>query len=171
MAGPQDIQRYPRGLIDLLGMRATGETPHQLGKDLAPVLEQLDLYLLDRQRQIQTSTTTVSSLGNLLFPSMTVPSGELWFVYEITLQIPAVAAASSVRAMLAVYRSQTGTNLPLGVAPSIDALALQANAIGVHFEKPLLMTPAQSIGVFTSFVTGTPGVAYQGTVNYAAVLA
>jgi hypothetical protein len=169
MAGPQDIQRFPRGLIDILGMRATGETPSRLAQETQPQLDLIDLYLLDRQRQFQNSSAVIAANGNVLIPGMTVPSGELWFLYEATMQVPTIAVATLLQTMLAVYRSQTGTNLPLGLGPSIRTPALEGNAWGIHFEKPLIMSPAQSIGLYTSVCTGAPGVAVQVTINYSVI--
>jgi hypothetical protein len=171
MAGPQDIQRFPRGLIDLLGMRATGETPHQLGPSTVGQIELTDMYLLDRCRTFQISTGVLAATGNTLFPGTSVPNGEQWFVYELSYQIPTIAAATAIQTNLCVYRSQASTNLPLALGPAQTVPASTGTAWGIHFEKPLIMTAGQSLGVYVSQITGAPGVAPQLTMYYSPVVA
>jgi hypothetical protein len=167
MAGPQDIQRFPKGLIDLLGMRATGETPAQLAQQVISNIEVLDLYLLDRLSTFQISTAAITATGNVLFPNTTVPNGEIWWVYELSYQLPSLAAATSLQTNLCVYRSQASTNLPLALGPAQTTPALFGNQWGIHFENPLIMTAGQSVGIYTSQITGAPGSAPQLTMHFA----
>jgi hypothetical protein len=159
MAGPQDIQRYPRGLIDLLGMRATGETPHELARQTAPVLDLWDLYLADRCELYSVPTAAATTVvGGQAFPLAQVPDREVWFLYEASLRVPATAAATLLQQNLCIFRQNGLVTLPLALTGTMRVPALEGGLVGVHFNKPLMMLPGNALGVWTSAITGAPAV-------------
>jgi hypothetical protein len=159
MAGPQDIQRYPRGLIDLLGMRATGETPHSLGQQTIGTLDLVDLYMADRCELYSVATSAPTTVvGGQAFPLAQVPDGQVWFLYDATLRCTATAAATLLQQNLAVFRQQGSLTLPLAISGTMRVPALEGGTVGVHFEKPLVMLPGHALGVWTSAITGAPAV-------------
>ena len=158
MAGPQDIQRYPKGLIDLLGMRATGETPHTLGQDIRGSLELLDLYVIDRCVEISGSTgIAVPGVGVQTFASGTVPAGELWLLYQVSFTMPTVAAAATIRSAFGVQRSQS-TCITLQDCTTPLLAAADAIDLGHTFERPLVMRPGDGLACKTIVFTGAPAV-------------
>lgn len=158
MAGPQDIQRYPRGLIDVLGLRSTGDTPSALSMEQSAVLDMWDLYLADRCEAVTFNASgNVTALGNLLFTGATVPQGEMWLLYELTIFSGVVAAATSQTIVPWLSRSQTGTGVNVSALadPCIVGIA-GSGMTGRHFERPTVCMPGQTFGLQVVAIVGAP---------------
>ncbi len=156
MAGPQDIQRYPRGLIDLLGMRATGDTPHQLSQQTTGILELTDYYLNDRLEAVTSSPSAVIAGTGITNFQLVVPAREMWAVYEYSVTLTPIAAASTLRFAPGYFRSPEAASRFVTVTPSVTCLASEGNSAGIHFERPLLLLPGTIFGVYVSLFTGAP---------------
>lgn len=159
MAGPQDIQRYPRGLIDLLGMRATGDTPHLLSNETTPAIDLLDFYLADRCiGQTFTASGVVAALGNLTFTGAVVPNGEMWLLYEATVFTGVCAAATSCTVVPFMARSQSGLAQAIAIGAPLAA-GLAGSALGGQiFERPRVLMPGNQFGLQITAITGAPAV-------------
>lgn len=172
MAGPMDIQRYPTGLIDLLGMRATGETPHQLDGNIGADIDVTDLYLFDRRvTQVGQSPVAIGAIGFLANSTgaTTIPQGEMWLLYDCSLRVPAIAAATALTLSLVVQRSSGGTSAWL---PLTDQLVLPASTgglIGYRRDAPVLLQAGDQFGTYCTNVTGVPGQQAFTNVVYAAL--
>lgn len=170
MAGPLDIQRVPRGLVELLGMRASGDSPPQLAQQIIGSLELTDMFLADRMRLTSFSSGVALALGTSITSTGPGP-GFMWLVYQISYVFPtAVAAAASIRTHLGIARQSIVTNivnLPdmgSGLVPAGDTASC-----GVNFERPLVMVPGDNLGWRTTVVTGAPAVTPQGFIYYAEI--
>jgi len=170
MAGPQDIQRYPRGLIDLLGMRATGDTPHQLGKDISGSLELLELYLNDRLTpNASAAGAAVTVVGDLNIAGLTVPARELWLVFECSLSSTTTAAATGFTATAGVLRNRGSGNVySAWTAPVTVGASSQASS-GTKFTRPALMLPGDLCNVRVASVTGAPAATPAVSIFYAPI--
>ena len=157
MAGPQDIQRYPRGLIDLLGMRATGDTPHQLGQMTVAQLDLLDMYLADRCfAQTFTGAGAYVALGNIVFTGAVVPQGEMWLLYEATVFTGVVAAATRVTIVPFIARSQAGLAQAEVISDPIVVPIAGSGMGGRHYERPTILMPGHQFGVQVVDIVGAP---------------
>jgi len=170
MAGPLTIQRFPKGLIEILGMRATGDTPAQLAQDVSGDLDLLDFYLLDRCRDL--SITTGVAIASAGFTTMGTASGPgagfIWLVYSISVQFGAVAAAATLQSQVGISRS---ANSLVGL-PGMDTPLLVAGAsaqVAVYFEKPLIMRPGDLVAIQTTILTGAPAVTPAGRMYFAEI--
>jgi len=170
MAGPQDIQRYPKGLIDLLGMRATGDTPHQLSQLLLPTLDQLDYYLFDRCEALTANTSiAVPGIGNVTFVGTTVPQNQLWMLYDYSVIIPTTAAASAIKATAGVFRGGNGASNFVGLVPQLSAGALEGDCKSAHFTQPVVIGPGQIFSLQCTTFTGAPAVTPSATIYFARI--
>jgi hypothetical protein len=172
MAGPQDIQRYPTGLIDLLGMRATGQTPNQLGAEISGSIEIGDLYLYDRRvTQVGQSPVAIGAVGFLANTTgaTVVPQGEMWVLYDCTLRVPAIAAATALNLSLVVQRPSGGTSAWFMLTDELKLAALTGGLIGYRGKTPMLLQPGDTFGTYASLVTGVPGSQAFTTVLYSAI--
>jgi len=159
VAGPQDIQRYPRGLIDLLGMRATGDTPHQLAQTTVPQIDLLDMYLADRCFGVTFNASgVVAALGNLTFTGAAVPQGEMWLLYEASVFTGVCAAATSCTVVPFVARSQSGLAQAEALCPPLVAGTAGSALGGVHYERPSVLMPGHQFGLQITAIVGAPGV-------------
>lgn len=169
MAGPQDIQRYPRGLIDLLGMKSTGDTPHQLQQQIGGEIDMLDWYLNDRLEVLSTTIAVApAALGNFQFQNSTVPQGEMWAVYDVAVNCGGVvAAAASIIFAPVIFRNQSLVGNAVIAGPQSTAATGQNILAGARYEKPNLVLPGQSFGVQVQGITGVPAVPFQLTCWFA----
>lgn len=170
MAGAQDIQRYPRGLIDLLGMRATGETPHKLGQENIGTLEMLEFYLNDRMTpNASASAAPPAAIGNVQITGLTVPDRELWLVFELTAYVAAIAAATRLVFTGGVLRNRGSGNVYSALTDSIVVPALEAGYVGKKFERPVLMLPGNVVSAQITGITGLPGQPISAAIWYASL--
>jgi len=166
MAGPQDIQRLPKGLIDLLGMKATGNTPAQLAQQVISTLNTDDLYLIDRCLSVQGASSAVNALGTFAFANCQVPAGSLYLLYSVGISVPALAAASSVQLTGVINRAG---GFPTACTDQIAIPASTGAFFGRAFDRPILMRPNDVFAVQVSNFTGVPGSAPLGSMWFAEI--
>lgn len=158
MAGRFDIQRFPVGLLELLGMKGTGDTPHTLGDNIGASVDIMSMYLAQRRVTV-SAQTSIAMTGNGTFNAtgLAVPSGEIWFVYNVSVRLtPNTAVATAIRFWAAFVRpSASGVYHPLTDVVSVGA---GDNGVGVTiFEQPAIFLPGDQFTVNTGAVTGVPG--------------
>lgn len=175
MSGPQDIQRPARGLVDLLGLKSTGDSPRMIGAEISGKLELLDLYLADRRTTTQNiAASTITAVGfkpiGQLAASIPQP-GYLFFVYSIMVTLRTQAASSWEGAIVVMPQRFVGLQGYTYIASNPwPTAALENLVLGRYFERPLIMQPGDTIGVMTSAVTGTIEVP-DAYIDFAPVLA
>jgi hypothetical protein len=164
MADAKTIQRLPSGLLDLLGMQSTGDTPHLISGEVVPIVDLMNMYLTDRLRGQNAATANVTVVGNL--PSTVGPAaGEQWLVYGITgSSTGALAAATGFTANLFINRASTGFVQFITPPYAVANPALWAG--GVSWTEPVIMRPGDTVGVWISAVTGAPASGINCTAIY-----
>lgn len=159
MAGPFDIQRPAIGLLDLFGLKATGDSPHMLGQEIRATVEVGNLYLLDRMlfdvRATAVAPVAVGFLG--LTINTGPPPGALWLLYSASLQVSQTAAATGI-SMMPVIRRGLGALYEGLTAPMLLGASQGGIMGGLFYNAPIIMRPNDSLGVFTSSVLGVPVV-------------
>ena len=97
MAGPQSIQRYPAGLLDLLGMRGTGECPHELSGYVLPVVQMDDLYRWQRRIRVGANTTAAPAAAATAYPvgTLDIPQGVIWLITHVSAKTGVVLPAAT----------------------------------------------------------------------------
>lgn len=158
MAGRYDIQRFPTGLLELLGMKGTGDTPHELASNISGSLDLMGAYLAQRRVSIAgQSAIAMTGNGSYSAIGMLVPATELWFVYNVSVRLtPNTAAASSIRFWGGFQRqAAAGVYHPLTDVVNVGATD---NGVGyTHFEQPAIFLPGDQFYIFTGATTGIPG--------------
>jgi hypothetical protein len=151
---PQRVQRFPRGLLHYLGLKGSGDAPHLLNSQLAGAIEIGPLYWADLNRSSDANSGNMGAIG--YFAGLTVPSGELWIVSNLTCTTAALAAATSYNLAPAMQRVGTGVTKALG--PAQDAITAQIISNGVCFPPyTLMLYPGDTLGGVVRFGTfGTP---------------
>lgn len=171
MAGPQDIQRYPKGLIDLLGMRATGDTPHQISNVVLGSIEMLDMYLADRVLTWR-GTTGVPPAGTGFVASSITPNspspGEMWMLYGAGIIFAPIGAGTAIKAAFCIQRSAfTGSNIFQKVGEELNLAATIGGMAYEHFTRPIIVRPGDTFGVYTSYILGLPAISPMLMAQYA----
>lgn len=166
MAGPQDIQRVPRGLLELLGMQSAGATPRELAPAVSPSIELMQFYALQQQISLGTTDATMAESDAIEF---TVPANRLWLLMNagaISSFIGAVSIACYIaitppggfRTPLATYREVT-TDATTGFFPlavytaPYPRILLPGTVLGFY----MAMLSAADLNVTFSAIVGQAG--------------
>jgi len=99
MAGPLTIQRVPRGLLHALGMKGTGDLPHNLAETLFSSFDATQLYLQDNARTAYGNTGNITAFQTFFTSTtanMTVPAGELWLMTNFSANVQGIIGAANV---------------------------------------------------------------------------
>lgn len=154
MAGPQTIQRLPRGLLSLLDMKGTGELPHELAGMLMPVIQVRDLYLADLFQSVRFGTVVVNATGFFGATSAIVPFNELWLLYHMSASSSNMAAGESYRLRLVISRAANGT-LELGDTEQTASGLTQRIGLGWSLPELRILRPSDQVGIYcTDVVAG-----------------
>lgn len=155
MAGPQDIQRYPQALVDLLGLKATGDAPHLLSNAVALTLEGLDFYLLQRRTTQQAQSTAMGAAGgSYVFPATFGPaSNEYWFVTDASVWINGPLAAG-ISCKFSVAYTPGASSVWQTFGEQVVCPALEQSITTFHFERPLILPPNTRFIAFCNAATG-----------------
>lgn len=163
-----DIQRFPKGLIDLLGMRATGDTPHQLAQQTIPTLEVTDYYLSDRVVGLSVQPAgPLAATGFVSAVNSAVPAGEQWLVYSAAMILPAIAAATAIKTALVIRRAFAAYQV---LAATGQVPAGEGFIGGITFERPMIMRSGDDLGFFTTNLTGVPASTPTAYLAYGRIL-
>lgn len=168
MSGP--IQTIPQGLLGLLQLKELGKNPGVLVDSVAP---NIDLFQLYAQRLVQSEgglfgvaqiATTGLVNGNHGFQNLTlvgpstaaqVPTTEMWYVYQFSLDVQSLAAADTLTAGACII-PQGGRPTMVGpiFADTINARA--RSWISAPITAPFFAGPGTLFGIYlTDILTGT----------------
>jgi len=90
MAIPGILGKIPPALLPLLELKARGQNPDTLGDMVVPTIETMELYLQADQQWLLAQTQVDANEGFPIFQPwttgdpMTVPPGELWYVWNFS---------------------------------------------------------------------------------------
>jgi hypothetical protein len=126
MAQLDSVQRVPPGLLELLGMRGTGQLPTRLVDTLSGELALLDAYGSQSSAVRSAIGLAVAPNGTINLP---VPAGQAWIVKSFGAQIIAAAGATFVSATLQISSGASGSaadvrseRWPTAVIPATGAI-------------------------------------------------
>lgn len=151
MAGPLTIQRFPKGLLGLLGSQVGGDTPAELAPAAVAVLDILQFYGSDLRQNAQVNVGNLAVGGFTLISTnaTSCASGEIRLLHEFSVQCSTAApAATDITVAVAIQRAQ-GAPVMFTFEPRQNVQAGDFLALGVHFETPLLMLPGDALGIVT----------------------
>lgn len=152
MAGPQTIQRFPRGLLDALQMKGTGDAPGALAAELTATFDATQLYLLDRLTSVRVATSAMSN--GFSASTIVVPATELWLLVAVSGIVNAGVGMTGTttiavrRASLLVPATALGEGLTF--AASTVPLLSTSQARG------LILTPGDALGTYSWNLAGAP---------------
>lgn len=156
MAGPFDIQRFPWGLLDVFNMKAGGDTPHQLAREVSPSVEALPFYLQGVRR---TDFAPISLSAGGGFAGLSTPrvgDNEIWIVTNLSLTLTAGVGTSGQWAP--AYRVDTNASSPnFLVGAPLTAVASATVKAGYQFAVgELILLPGYQLGVYGNNVVAPP---------------
>lgn len=154
MAGPKTIQRFPKALLDWLGMKASsGSTPSELSDELVSVIDAGELYLAERLFSVQGICANLGvgnvGVGVAQAPFNTlVPAGEAWLVTDIGIYCNLIPAAATAEISVGILPNASISVLHTPFrTPTLVAGAAVASSpiIGYHYPRPMLMVAGEQV--------------------------
>lgn len=140
------IQRFPRGLLDMLAMRGPGETPHTLASSIAGTIDLTKLYLADSNRTVIATQTPPANDGYVNPAAATVPPGEIWLVNAISAVSGNLPAGTNAQAICAYNRRAAAGVMVFG--NNATAAAGADLVCGQVFDPfSLILYPSDGFGV------------------------
>lgn len=154
MADRKTIQRFPSGVLAMLGMQTSGDTPQTIAQEVQLSLEATDYYLLDRLQNVQTGPISVGTAPGTFSGNLTPIAGEIWLCYFASAQLTQ-AAATTGRYRLMLSLASRAPNIIMGIGePTITNAAGDFQNLGYYFSRPWIMLPGDTIGVIAETYTG-----------------
>lgn len=157
MATPLTIQRFPRGLLDLLGSKSNGDNPTVLSPTVVPILDLSAMYQFDKMEARSATTNVVNLAGAwaVTGTQLTVPAGEIWLLHNLSVNANANLAAGEAYTLVpAIYRTQW-SKWQLGPDFASGSGVGTRPSVGWQFERPEIMRPGDTVGVYvTSIASG-----------------
>jgi hypothetical protein len=154
VAGPFTIQRFPKGLLDFLGMKGSGRTPSELEAELRSVIDSTPLYLSDRAAGIVSNTGNMAADGVQAFASAvaTVPAGEIWIPLNCSLQrdTAGLTAGNSFEFYITLFQAQFGRVILPGLGTVVAAPASGGGATGFVWHDRCCLLPGDGFGAYTA---------------------
>lgn len=146
------INRVPAGLLDLLDMKSRGQTPRELDGRLQSVADIIDLYCLDRIRNVAGTSTASGTVG--LKTCVTVPQQEWWWIWKSSVQ-----ATGSTGAVISIAPGMLTTSFPGGAfwtGPVMRPYQKTGTGLGaVGCTERYWVGPGDALGAFISESDGT----------------
>lgn len=142
------INRAPLGLLELLGLKGTGDTPRSLSDVLSGVLNMDQYYLAPLRGSSTANTSTINSTGAWAMTTP-VPAGELWLVDNISYTAGPLAAGESYTVLPGIL---WGTSYSVFGDP-VAFPALSRVWGGVSLPQPVLCPPATTFYILATQVT------------------
>jgi len=140
------IQRYPRGLTDLLSIKGIS-APSNLGDSIIPTLNVMQFYGLSQQQSQFAQNAVIPTDTNL---NVTVPPNQYWLLFRVFARVVEQAAMTYLDLALTLDPNQQTVKYEAFNAPMIATRVRRAVFIPA---EPILMLPGQRIGV-SSFFAG-----------------
>jgi len=142
------IQRYPRGLSDLLTIFG-GETPQELARQIVGTLELVDFYGLTQLQQGSANNAALAEGGFVTF----TPSPTNWTIlFGLWGLIVKTATMTALRGELYIRRGTASSQFFYGEQLGPFGATETGNVgFGKRIERPLILPPG-------SFVAATPSI-------------
>lgn len=141
VAGPQDLQVFPPGLLSFLAIKNGGKNPQTLSDVLAGTIELRDWYFA-QQWELASSTIADWGAGTGQLHSNVVPQQQIWWVRDLTVG-PNLAMAAGNSATF--FPSVLIQAVAMKIGPSLSLTAGQAD--WAFATGPFILLPGESFGV------------------------
>jgi hypothetical protein len=145
VAGPFDIQRIPKGLLDFLGLKATGDSPHTLEMSVRGQISLDRYYLADRSQNI-APTIAITANGYFTPATAIVPAGEMWL--PMALRVSATNAAATSYQWAPAYRRAIGAGNSFQLTNLISAIASVTNEAVYIWDGLVPFLPGDTFGCY-----------------------
>lgn len=142
------INRVPQGFLGVLDAKTQGQSPADVSPVLSAGIDLTQFYLGDRPLNTAVATTAgVNANGVVAGSAITVPDGELWFVYAA--QTQAISTAGTAGHSFSWRLTTLDNNFlhgrqfnsGLAIATGITAIAQDWFETGLHVPAGCVFAP------------------------------
>lgn len=159
MSGPLTIQRIPKGLLDALNMKGSGQTPMDLAPMVSAQFDATVLYLQDIRRVNGPIVMATPNLGAYQTNvGSTVPSGEMWMMIQAMFRLTTDATGGG-RFAIGYGTPGNTPSQTFALFPSdqvITAGTASNYSYGRAFQLgELILPPGYNIGIYTGALTAS----------------
>lgn len=154
MADRFTIQRVPRGVLELLGLRGSGDLPHDMAQEIRATIDIGPFYGFDLLRTPSSLTAAIANGWNTT-TALTVPAGEIWVPSNISVELGSgVGAAAQVWLGYKRLQDNTGPNRSFGQGITLAASQTAQLGLSIAFGQ-LILASGDSVGVRATGVAAT----------------
>ena len=152
------IDQSPRGLISIFGLRDMGAVPKELSEQVVGTFDISELCLLNRELLVGTFST--GGVGS--FSQVTVPPGELWYVWSFSLVTGILGAGESLRMTPGYVAGGAAANI---LAAGLPRTATAGELAAAFVDRAIWLGPGSGLGMLVEAEVGPVK-----TVNWRAVI-
>lgn len=150
------VNRYAKGLLSFLDSQTQGNTPDSCAEQIVPTLDVGPFLAAQRSFEIVSATgVCVTAFDN--FATITVPTREMWLIYEASVLTSSLDGTSGAHRASVYWDWFSGTFLQQPLAQTTNVLSLipaaQSSATWTCGEMPLVLQAGQ---VLTGTVSSAP---------------
>jgi len=139
-----EVQRFPRGLLEVLGAKSGGVVPSTLAQQIVCGVDVLQLYALSQERYIAAENAVAAEGDGVTF---TVPDTEFWILHDLSLHWVKTATATYMQGSLWQRKGTIGPFVGLASGPTAVSYPFgstpAATSLVAHFNPttPRILTP------------------------------
>lgn len=142
----KNIQRFPRGILSLLGVQNSAEAPGVLDPRVMGVVDIEPFFTTDRLTISGGTTAAIAAVGYAPTASLNGPiDGEMWLVNSIDVRPSAALAAATAYGYQVALSSRGNIHV---LSDFVASAVGEVYAATIAFSRPLLLQSGDSIGVW-----------------------
>jgi len=142
----KNIQRYPRGILSLLGVQNAGESPAVLDPRLQAVVDISSFFQTDRLSISGGTTAAVAAVGYAPTTGLNGPSAEeMWLVHSVDVRPSAALGAATAYGYQVALLSRGNVHV---LSDFVASAVGEEYAATVIFNNPLILQSGDSLGVW-----------------------
>lgn len=138
------INRNPLGWLGFLGIKNFGRNPVTASEFLAPTWDLSSLYLEAASRYSETAFF-INAAG--VFPVVTVPQNEVWYVLNMSVRSDVVTGATPLLQVACVISPQAGSS-NVNVSQHSERITSLTGRAMAATSYPIIAQPGERLGAY-----------------------
>ena len=159
------VNRYAKGLLNILDSQTQGDTPSSMGDVIAPTMDLSEFLFASKRSEVQGATVTLTGLG--IGSLVTVPAGETWWLRNV---VGEAVSREGVGATMrwAIYVTTLTNNYPVCVSQnaSFPTTGTTLPIDPAHLPKPIVLLQGDQLVCQLVGVTGVPVLGWNFNVTW-----
>lgn len=149
------IDKPPRGLYSMLGLRDMGAVPQDLSAQVVATVDMSQFLLLDRELVSSIGLVSVNALTSAAL--ITVPARELWYVHNFCAFTDTLAAGETIKVTPGFF--QDGFYVAAGRPDNATA----GSRAETYIEENFFLPPGGQLAIRVNQITTAGAIGVNGT--------